>query len=319
MWATSEKVMVKSRRAGKFSGVQFNGEKRRMEMMKNHTSLKIGGPADIFVEPRDQKALAGLYLALEKNRIPFFLLGAGTNILVRDGGIEGVVISLRSFRRTEIIRMDNDYAYLSVEAGVPLQRLVNRAAEKGYAGIEGLTGIPGTVGGALFGNAGAFGQEMKDIVISIQIMDTGARVKTVKARDIDFRYRGTGIQPQQFILGAELKLRRDIPENVTRRTRDFLESKKGSQPLWERSAGCVFKNPQGFSAGKMIEEAGCKGLRVGDIEVSTLHANFFINRGHGKAAEFLDLMNMVLQKVQARFGIVLEPEIKTVGRDGVDT
>ena len=319
MWATSEKAMVKSRKTRNFPEIPFKGEKRCMEPMSNYTSLKIGGPADIFVEPRDQTVLAELYSALEKDRAPFFLLGAGTNILVKDGGIEGVVISMKSFRQTEIIRMDRDYVYLGVEAGVPLQRLVNLAAEKGYAGIEGLTGIPGTVGGALFGNAGAFGYEMKDAVLSIQIMDTGARVKTVQARDIDFSYRGTSIQPHQFILRSEMKLRRDASEGVTGRTQHFLQTKKESQPLWERSAGCVFKNPQGFSAGKLIEEAGCKGLCAGDVEVSSLHANFFINRGHGKAAEFLDLMNTVIQKVQARCGIVLEPEVKIVGRDGIDT
>ena len=319
MWATSEKAMVKSRQKRKFPEIQFKGEKRCEEPMKNYTSLRIGGPADIFVEPRDQTALAELYLALEKNQIPFFLLGAGTNILVKDGGIEGVVISMKSFRRTETVRMDKDHVYLSVEAGVPLQRLVNLAAEKGHAGIEGLTGIPGTVGGALFGNAGAFGYEMKDVVMTLQIMDTGARVKTVKSRDIDFRYRGTSIQPHQFILGAEMKLRKDTSESITSRTQHFLQTKKDSQPLWERSAGCVFKNPQGFSAGKLIEEAGCKGLRIGDIEVSTLHANFFINRGRGKATEFLDLMNMVIQKVQAQSDVLLEPEVKIVGRDGIDT
>jgi len=319
MWPTSEQAMVKSRKTNKFPEIQFKGEKRRFEPMKNHTSLRIGGPADMFVEPRDQMALAELYLSLEKNRIPFFVLGAGTNILVKDGGIKGVVISMKSFRRTEVIRMDKDHVYLNVEAGVPLQRLVNLAAEKGYAGIEGLTGIPGTVGGALFGNAGAFGNEMKDVVTSIQIMDTGARIKTVKARDIDFRYRGTSIQAHQLILGAEIKLIQDNPESVTSRTQQFLQMKKDRQPLWERSAGCVFKNPQGFSAGKLIEEAGCKGLRAGDIAVSTLHANFFINRGRGQAHDFLDLMTMVAQKVQAQCGIVLEPEVKIVGRDGIDT
>jgi UDP-N-acetylmuramate dehydrogenase len=301
-----------------FSEGLFEGEVKFREPMRNHTSLRIGGPADIFAMPQDLSSLKNMHINLRRNKIPFFPLGGGTNILVRDGGIEGAVISLRSLRRTGVLSKDNKYAYLFAEAGTLLQRIVNFSKENGYSGVEGLAGIPGTLGGAIFGNAGAFGYEMKDVLVLVEVMDIEGRIKKFNAEEINFGYRSSSISQNELILGAKIKLKKDEKEEVSAKVDDFLEKKREKQPLWEPSAGCVFKNPAGLSAGKLIDEAGCKGIRIGDVEVSSIHANFFINKGEAKASDFIRLMEEVAHRVKERFGVVLEPEIKIVGRDNVN-
>ncbi|MBM4144678.1 MAG: UDP-N-acetylmuramate dehydrogenase [Nitrospira sp.] len=301
-----------------FSEGVFKGEVKFMEPMKNHTSLKIGGPADVLAMPQDVFSLINMHAALKRNKIPVLPLGGGTNILVRDRGIEGVVISSKSFRRIGVVSRDDSYVYVTVEAGALLQRLVHYTKENGYSGIEGFAGIPGTVGGAIFGNAGAFGCEIKDVLVSVEIMDTEGKIKKIKADQIAFRYRSSGILPGEFILSAEIKLTAGSTEEVSSRIEDFLNIKKEKQPIWEPSAGCVFKNPSGVSAGKLIDESGCKGMRIGDVEVSNLHANFFINKGRASASDFIRLMEEVADRVKTKSGILLEPEIKIVGRSNVN-
>ena len=296
----------------------FKGEALFMEPMKNHTSLKIGGPADIFTVPQDMTSLTDLHRTLKKRGVPVFPIGGGTNMLVNDGGIEGCVISLRSFRRIGVSHRNETNVSLVVEAGTPLQRLVHYAAENGHEGIEGLAGIPGTVGGAICGNSGSFGYEMKDVLVSIEIMDGAGKVERINADGIQFGYRRSAIPPDTFILNAEIKLGTHTKEEVTAKTEQFLSEKRLQQPIWEPSAGCVFKNPSGVAAGKMIDEAGCKKLRIGDAEVSALHANFFINKGKASASDFLRLMEEVSRKVNEKFGVTLEPEIKIVGRVSVN-
>jgi len=301
-----------------FSDGIFKGEVKFMEPMKNHTSLRIGGPADVFAMPQDVFSLINMHTALKRNKIPVFPLGGGTNILVRDRGIEGVVVSSRSFRRIGVVSRDSSHLYVTVEAGALLQRLVHYTKENGYSGIEGLAGIPGTVGGAISGNAGAFGCEIKDVLVSVEIMDTEGKIEKVKADQIAFRYRSSGILPGEFILSAEIKLTAGNTEEVSSRIENFLKIKKEKQPIWEASAGCVYKNPSGLSAGKLIDEAGCKGMSVGDVEVCNLHANFFVNKGGANASDFIVLMEKVADRVKGKFGILLEPEIKIVGRDNVN-
>lgn len=298
-----------------FSKGVFEGEFRFMEPMRNHTSLRIGGPADVFTIPQSIASIRDIIAILKERHIPFSPLGGGTNILVKDGGIEGVVISFKSFKRIGVIREDDKYVDLSVEAGTPLQGLVNFSKWNGYSGIEGLTGIPGTVGGAVCGNAGAFGYEMKAVLISVWMIDAEGRLERFKAEDIDFGYRRSGISPAELLLSAEIRLMKDKKEDVSARVDSFLKEKRKRQPISAPSAGCVFKNPDGLSAGKLIDEAGCKGMRIGDVEVSNLHANFFINKGKAKASDFIRLMKEVALKVKEKFGIVLEPEIRIIGRD----
>jgi UDP-N-acetylmuramate dehydrogenase len=293
----------------------FEGEVRFMEPMRGHTSLRIGGSADIFVMPHDLSSLINIHKHLRKNGIPAFPLGSGTNLLVRDGGIEGAVIYLVSFRRIGVLKQDSEYVHLAVEAGVLLQRVVRYTAENGYSGIEGLAGIPGTMGGAICGNSGARGYEMKDTLVWVEILDRTGNVKKTDAGEISFGYRSSSILPEDLILDAELRLAISDSKAVSEKIKNFLRMRRESQPVWEHTAGCVFKNPPGLSAGKLIDEAGCKGTRIGEIEVSTVHANFFVNKGSGTASDFIRLMEEVSLRVKERYGVVLEPEIKIVGRD----
>ncbi len=298
-----------------FSGGFSNVEVRFDEPMAKNTSLRIGGPADIFLIPYDISSLKNILTILKRNRIPFLPLGNGTNILIRDGGIEGAVISLRSFKKMEIIDEDDEIVNIYVESGTPLQRLIQFSKERGYSGIEGLVGIPGSIGGAIWGNAGAFGYEIKDVLSIISIMDPDGNIRRIKSKDIDFGYRSSNISSDELIISAEIVLKKDKIEIVSSRIEGFLRKKRENQPLSETSAGCVFKNPPELSAGKLIDDAGCKGMRIGDVEVSRKHANFFINRGRATASDFVKLMENVKSKVKEISNIELEPEIRVVGRE----
>ncbi|MEK6582412.1 MAG: UDP-N-acetylmuramate dehydrogenase [Nitrospirota bacterium] len=293
----------------------FSGEVMFGEMMKRHTSLKIGGPADVFVFPQEVISLKNSIVALKKKNIPFMPVGGGTNLLVRDGGIEGVVVSLRDCRRIEIVDDAKDLVSLFVESGVPLQKLVSFARENGFSGLEGLVGIPGSAGGAIAGNAGAYGYSMKNVIVSATVMHADGRLAKLGAEELGLEYRKSNIPAGSIMLSANIRLRKDIKEDIAKRGEGFLKEKRERQPLSELSAGCVFKNPEGTSAGKLIDEAGCKGMRIGDAEVSAVHANFLINKGNASAADFIKLMDAVRAKVLATFGVELETEIKIVGRE----
>jgi UDP-N-acetylmuramate dehydrogenase len=296
----------------------FEGEVRYRESMRDHTSLKIGGQADIFVKPKDMRSLMNMHKRLKENQIPILPLGGGTNILVRDGGIAGSVLSLTAMKCLNIIKEEDEHVYLFTEAGVLLSRLVSFSNENGYSGIEGLVGIPGTVGGAICGNAGAFDYEIKDALVSVEKMDADGNTEVIQKGDIVFGYRSASFLQEDVILSAVLRLTKGNKREISARIEEFLKIKRGRQPIWEASAGCVFKNPPGFSAGQLIEQTGCKGMRIGEIEISTIHANFFINKGKGSASDFLRLMQKVIEKVQEKFAVILAPEIRIVGRDLVN-
>jgi UDP-N-acetylmuramate dehydrogenase len=251
---------------------------------------------------------------LRKKNIPFLPLGGGTNILVRDNGLDGVVINFKAFRMMQVIRQEGNDAELFVEAGVPLQMLVNFCKEKGYSGIEGLTGIPGTFGGAICGNAGSYGCEIKDVVRSVVIMSSDGKLDRIAAKDLGFGYRRSGIKPEDIVLNANILLHKDDKDLVAGRAQKYLAEKMKTQPISARSAGCVFKNPEGGSAGKLLDEAGCKGMKAGNIEVSSLHANFFVNLGNGTASDYIRLMHEVSLIVEKKFGVMLQPEIRVIGR-----
>ena len=283
--------------------------------MKDYTGLAIGGPADVMAAPDDPISMRDLIVFLKKKGTPFLTLGRGTNILFRDGGIDGAVISVSAFRKIEVLKEGIRYVDLFVEAGLSLRELINFCRERGYSGAEGLTGIPGTVGGAICGNAGSFGYEMKDVLVSVAIMDSNGGLGMFRAEGLGFGYRRSDISPKDIVLSANLRLERFEEAEVSKRMEKFLREKRRNQPLSERSAGCVFRNPGGVQAGRLIDEAGCKGMRVGGIEVSTVHANFFINRGEGTAVDYMRLMDEVSSIVNKKTGIVLEPEIRVIGRD----
>jgi len=293
---------------------ELDAEVRFKEPMKDHTYLGIGGPADIFVIPRSAEALVSFMKAARENSVQVLPVGGGTNLLVSDGGIEGAVVSLQKLGRVTVIGEDSGSASLHVDAGCPLMRLLKFAAERGLTGMEGLAGIPGQVGGAIAGNAGAFDCEIKDTVIRVTVIDREGNRAVLGRDELGFAYRRAELPPGAVILDAELRLGKGDPAEIRVVMEEFLKEKKSRQPLGQRSAGCVYKNPAGLFAGKLIEEAGCKGMRVGAIEVSRVHANFFVNLGGGTATDYMNLMVEVASKVRKSSGVVLEPEIRMVGR-----
>lgn len=280
------------------------------EPMSMHTSLKIGGSADIALFP-DKSSLPELVRILAKERIPSLVIGGGTNILIKDRGVEGVVIFTE---RMNNIMPNAERSTLNAEAGCSLQKLINLCVEHGLSGMEGLAGIPGSIGGAIAGNAGSFGCEIKDVVKSVNLLMPDGSIKELSASDMGFQYRSANIPSDSIILSAVLSLKKDESSEVKKRVTEFINEKKSRQPVSKPSAGCVFKNPEDITAGKLIDDAGCKGMRVGDIEVSSMHANFFINTGNGTSDDFLKLMDIVGKKVKDKFGIVLESEIRILGR-----
>ncbi len=297
-----------------FGKGNFMGDVFYEEPMRNRTTLRIGGPAEIYAAPEDAASLKNTLIALKSEDIPSMPVGGGSNLLVSDRGIEGAIISTSHLNRIEIIEETDDQVRLFAEAGTPLQRLVTLSREKGYKGIEGLAGIPGFLGGAVRGNAGSFGFEIGSVIESVKLIDSAGRVSEIGRGQLGFHYRSSGVPEGTIVLGAGMKFGKDDARDVAAKVRSFLEAKRKEQPISEWSAGCVFKNPEGAYAGKLIDEVRCKGMKKGDVEVSDLHANFFINRGNGTASDFLALMEDVKERVMKSFGIELEPEIKIVGR-----
>jgi UDP-N-acetylmuramate dehydrogenase len=290
------------------------GSVRYDEPMGGNTSLRIGGPADVLIEPESPEAVSRVLGLLKRSGVPCLPVGGGTNLLVSDRGIEGAALSLASLRGIETMEEDDGWAALRVGAGTPLQGLLAYCAKHGLSGIEGLSGIPGQAGGAIAGNAGSFGCEIKDVLTKITLAESGGGRRVLGSEDVAFGYRHAGLPEGSVILAVELRCAKDSPDAVAERMKGHLETKRKTQPLGRRSAGCVFKNPPGESAGRLMDRAGCKGMRVGGIEVSQVHAGFFINAGKGTAEDFLRLMDAVAGKVKEAFGITLEPEIRIVGR-----
>lgn len=308
--------LLDERIRGIFGGEGSAGELFVNEPMKGHTTLRIGGAADLYVIPRNLVSMRNLMITLKDEHIPVMPLGGGSNVLISDEGVEGAVIATQSFYHIELIEEHGGEARLFAEAGTPLQKLVNFCKGRGYRGMEGLAGIPGSVGGAIAGNSGSFGYEIGRVVESVTVIGREGKIESLEGRSLSFAYRSSGIPDNTIVLSALMRLGKDDPHDVAKRIEGFLKEKMNTQPISQWSAGCVFKNPSQAPAGKLLDEAGCKGMRRGDIEVSTLHANFLVNKGSGKASDFLALMNEVRERVLKSFGIELEPEIKLVGRHG---
>ncbi len=279
---------------------------KKNESLAKYTTLRIGGKAEIITFP-DEEKIQALLMVIKNEGIPYYVIGGGSNLLVSDKGFRGVIINTK---KMESIRVDG--LNLIVSGGAKLGKVIAVLVKKGLSGMEGLVGIPGSVGGAIKGNAGSFGYEIKDCLKELEIIDKDLKIKILKKQDINFKYRSSGLSEEYIIKTAKFNLIKDDGQGF-KRMKNFLEKKTKTQPLRDRSAGCVFKNPDGNSAGYLIDKAGLKGLRVGDIVVSSIHANYFINVGRGKASDFLRLMEIVKEKVFKIFSIELQPEIKLLG------
>jgi UDP-N-acetylmuramate dehydrogenase len=277
--------------------------------MKRFTSIKAGGPADGLFFPRDVDELRTVMRAARKRGLPTLILGKGTNLIVTGKGFRGWMISLtRGLTRFQI-----DGEVVEAEAGVVLQRLVRSSALKGLTGLEAFFGIPGTVGGGLAMNAGAWGEELKDRVLSVTFMnEEGERVERARSR-LRFSYRSLHIPPSWVVLKGRFQLEKGNKEEILGRIKSYSEMRKRSQPLDYPSAGSVFKNPKEGPAGRWIEEAGLKGFRIGQAMVSDRHANFIVNLGRATAEEIVELMEWVERVVYKNQGISLEREVRVVG------
>jgi len=277
--------------------------------MKQFISMKVGGPADSLLFPRSVDELRKVVRYARRKKIPFFILGKGTNLVVRDKGVRGWVINLTQGMKK--IQMEGEV--VEAEAGLPLQRLVQFSIQKGLTGLEPFFGIPGTVGGGVAMNAGAWGVELKDVLLSITLMKEDGEIVEKPHSRLRFSYRRLILPPSWIILKGRFQLKKGKKEEILERVKSYSEIRKRKQPLDYPSAGSIFKNPKEGPAGKWIEEAGLKGFRVGQAMVSERHANFIINLGKAKAEEVIRLMELVEKKIYEKKGISLEREVKVVG------
>ena len=276
--------------------------------LQSYTSFRIGGPAEVLVEPADVDDLCRVVAQAGAKKIPIFVVG-GTNLLVRDGGIRGIVVSLRKFKA---IRQEPDHV-LYAEGGVGMPTLIGYAIRRSLAGLEWGAGIPGTVAGCVVMNAGTRLGEMKDSVKAVRMIDSRGRVLDIPASKISFSYRRAHLA-RGIVAGVWLQLKPSDHDEIEKTVKEYLQYRKGTQPLTLPSAGCVFKNPPRDSAGRLVEAAGLKGVRIGDAQVSEKHANFMINIGQARAEDVLALIRKVRTAVKKQSGITLELELKVVGQ-----
>lgn len=276
------------------------------ERLARHTTLRIGGPAKFFIEPRDEEALKLLISRAKRCKIPVLVLGAGSNILAGDNWINRAVVKLSApFFKKVAFKGDTAEA----GGGLALAGLISQAKNRGLGGGEFLSGIPGTVGGALAMNAGAWGRDIGSLVRKVRVMDYSGRVKELDKGSLGFGYRKSRLK-NYIILGATLKFVKREKQKIQNDLSRFRRQRELSQDIFFPSAGCIFKNPPDGPAGKMIESAGLKGRSIGGACISDRHANFILNRNNASAADFLQLMRLAKKEVKKKFGITLQPEIK---------
>lgn len=286
----------------------FKGEIMEGESLSRHCSLKVGGEADLMVVPGDLEDLGIITGLLEEGKERRMVLGGGTNVLFPNGGFRGCVIRLGG----EFLEMRREEdTVLFAGGGALLPSMVAFSAQEGLEGLECLSGIPGTVGGGVRMNAGSSTGEISDTLESVNLF-RDSTPRWVRKEEIVFSYRSCGLMEGDIILGARFRLKASSPETIRRKIQSRFLQRKGTQPLDRPSAGCWFKNPEGDSAGRLIDEAGMKGARCGGAQVSSLHANFLVNTGGATARDFQTLAEKVRQAVLERFGIRLEEEVRVI-------
>lgn len=280
------------------------------EPMKSHTTFRIGGPAEVFIMPKSVKQVQMAVKICQEEQIPYFILGNGSNLLVSDRGYRGV-----------IIQMDRNMGEIQVEgteiqaaAGALLSSIAVAARRESLTGFEFAGGIPGTLGGAVVMNAGAYGGEMKDVLKEVTVMDGDGKIFTLPASELEMGYRTSIIKTAGYlVLSARITLSRGKEEDIKARTRELSEMRTQKQPLDYPSVGSTFKRPEGYFAGKLIMDSGLRGYSVGGAMVSEKHCGFVINKGNATAEDVVSLMKHVTEVVQEKYGVTLEPEVKFLG------
>ena len=284
------------------------------EPLAPHTTFKIGGPADFWCTPRDAEQLRRTLQLCRENGVRVYLLGNGSNTLFDDAGFDGTVIDMRGLSGMEGSDLDADAVRITAGAGQTLGRLCSKAQTLGLTGLEFACGIPGTVGGAVYMNAGAYGSELKDVLESVTFLDSDLQLRTLPAADLAMGYRTSIFEqnPDWCILSATVVLHRGDGAAVLARMQELLGKRREKQPLEWPSAGSTFKRPQGAFAGKLIEDCGLRGFTVGGAQISEKHCGFVINRGGATCADVVALTEQVRQIVETKTGFVLEREIRVV-------
>ncbi len=280
------------------------------EPMKQHTTFRVGGNADYFVMPQSPEEVKSIVALCKEADMPYYILGNGSNLLVGDKGYRGVIIQI--YKEMNHIRIDGDKVI--AQAGALLSRVGNATLEAELTGFEFAAGIPGTVGGAVVMNAGAYGGEMKDIIASATVLTQDGDIITINKEDLELGYRTSVIAKKGYVvLEAEYQLQKGDKEAIRARMDELKVQRVTKQPLEYPSAGSTFKRPEGYFAGKLIQDAGLRGFQVGGAQVSEKHCGFVINKDQATAADIQELMRQVSDKVMQEFGVKLEPEVKTLG------
>lgn len=284
------------------------------EPMKKYTSFKVGGPAECLIKVETQNEIQEVLKFVNKNKIPFTIIGNGTNILVSDNGIKGIVLKI-NINKLKITELNNTIEII-VGAGFKLSILAQELLKKNISGFEELSGIPGTIGGAIKMNAGAHGREFKDIVENVKVMDYKGNIKNLNKKDLKFSYRHSiFLEENYIILEAKLRLEKGIKEQIKNKMNQYKNYRKEKQPIEYPSAGSTFKRGEDFITAKLIDEAGLKGYKIGDAEVSTKHAGFIINIGNATSKDILALIEYVKNTIKEKFKKEIELEIEVIGEN----
>lgn len=292
--------------------INILGEKRVLEgePMKYHTTFRIGGPADYFVMPGTKEEVRKITELCRAEQMPYYIVGNGSNLLVSDKGYHGVVIQI--FK--EMSRVEVKGFMITAQAGATLAKVAKAALDAGLTGFEFAAGIPGTLGGACVMNAGAYGGEMKDVLYEVTVLTNEGGIRVIPKEQLEMGYRTSVIAKEGYtVLEAVVKLESDAKEDIRARMEDLRERRTTKQPLEYPSAGSTFKRPEGYFAGKLIQDTGLGGFRVGGAQISEKHCGFVINSQDATAADVDELMKQVSGKVKEKFGVTLEPEVKRLG------
>lgn len=283
-----------------------------IESMARHTSFHVGGPADVLFCPAEIHEIREVLKWCRQQEVPCLIIGNGSNLIIRDGGFRGVIMKLSDHFR----RIDVEGEAVTAQAGALLSVTAKAAARASLSGLEFAAGIPGSIGGAVVMNAGAYGGVMADVVEKVEVVDGGGEVLLIDGGDMGFGYRHSRCHDQDLtVLTARFRLSAGDPALIQAKMDDLARRRREKQPLSQPSAGSTFKRPPGGYAGQLIEEAGMKGAREGDAQVSPMHAGFIVNLGNASAADILSLIDRVVDTVEKKSGIRLEPEVKILGED----
>ena len=294
-----------------FSNIYSKDEVKINALMKEHINFEVGGPADILLIPSKVEQIIESIKICKENNIPYFVMGNGSNLLVKDGGIRGVVIKLTGLTNLEVNEEE-----IKADCGVMLKELSDKALENSLTGLEFACGIPGSVGGAVFMNAGAYNGEIKNVIKEAEVITSSGEIVTLSKDELELGYRTSKVmKDNSIVINATFKLEKGNKEEIKETIDDLTQKREEKQPLEYPSAGSTFKRPEGHFAAKLIDDSGLRGLTLRGAQVSEKHCGFVVNLGNAKAKDILDLMYIVKSTVKSKYGITLEEEVKILGED----